>query len=860
MRHFVPVLHPSAIPRPRLLDQLAAWRHLRLIQVTAPAGFGKTWLATAWVNQLEKLPADQRPACRWLSLQPGDGTPEIFLHHLIEALLPLAPELAATRTLAAGGEKSDEQCVHDIAHSVQNLARPTVLVIDDFHLLDAPAVALVQQMIDLAPSLHLLLLSRTQPLLDLTTLIVRSTCLIVDAGQMRFDHAEFEAFSRSNALAQLTTLDRSHLEQRADGWFAGLQLLLHAHVHDDLLDRFIGVEILRPLPPAVLDFLTDVCPLPQLDPGLCAAATGRSAAECTRLLHTASQLNALITPFHAPEMPQDDRIKFRLHPLLQESLLRRRISSDTFTDEIQLRSRAAHLLARNGRVDDALAFLKPEQRQDRIAIIASAMRPALLRHEIGNMRRWMTQLPDTALSQHPQLAVDAAWFEYFAFTASVRSAIERARAALAATNADTDELRAELQVLDAIYTWVEVKPDHARALADEARRMPHAPIGIAAGYLCMLDAYVPPDPHDGPARVRALQTAADIFERAGYPHGAAEAASTQGFVKWRAADGNGAIGSLEHALALMQVTGWAHSHAATEAAFACGELLWHTNRIADARAMLQQARDICNRHKHPSLVAFMAEICLQMCDRHSSIVAQTDSRDGQTWAEVLTSRIPIAVGMAGTLRILRDYQAHRIDLCVNTLESIGIAPSELEPSMPDLLCYAVLSGCIYTGRTDEATETALHEFRSRMADARNFWMTLRADVLRTVLLLATERADAALAQLTETLPFIERSGMHRLVLDHPDLLPLLERCPLPYAQFLLDAANHSDAARRRLGLTAAERRIMKLLAADHTPKQMAEEMFVTVDTVRGHIQNCYRKLGVHNRAEALAVARTLGIA
>ncbi|MCX6016917.1 MAG: hypothetical protein NTZ50_00185 [Chloroflexi bacterium] len=67
MRHLVPALPPGNVMRRRLLDQLAGWRSLRLIQVVAPAGFGKTSLGAEWIGRL--------------------------------VLLPLIPELAATLTL-----------------------------------------------------------------------------------------------------------------------------------------------------------------------------------------------------------------------------------------------------------------------------------------------------------------------------------------------------------------------------------------------------------------------------------------------------------------------------------------------------------------------------------------------------------------------------------------------------------------------------------------------------------------------------------------------------------------------------------------------------------------------------------------
>ena len=101
--------------------------------------------------------------------------------------------------------------------------------------------------------------------------------------------------------------------------------------------------------------------------------------------------------------------------------------------------------------------------------------------------------------------------------------------------------------------------------------------------------------------------------------------------------------------------------------------------------------------------------------------------------------------------------------------------------------------------------------------------------------------------------------MPRLVLDHPDLLSLLERSRQPYAQKLLAAVDGATAARRKLGLTPTERRILRRLTEDRLPQEIAAELFITIGTVREHLKNCYRKLGVHNRTEAIRVAREMGL-
>ena len=59
-------------------------------------------------------------------------------------------------------------------------------------------------------------------------------------------------------------------------------------------------------------------------------------------------------------------------------------------------------------------------------------------------------------------------------------------------------------------------------------------------------------------------------------------------------------------------------------------------------------------------------------------------------------------------------------------------------------------------------------------------------------------------------------------------------------------------------LTRREREVMALIAAGCSNRQIASELVITLGTAKRHIANIYRKLGVHSRAQAVAVARETG--
>ena len=68
---YIPPVRPDFVSRPRLIGRLATALERKLTLVSAPAGFGKTTLVSAWVRQTE-LPV------AWLSLDHSDNDPAQF--------------------------------------------------------------------------------------------------------------------------------------------------------------------------------------------------------------------------------------------------------------------------------------------------------------------------------------------------------------------------------------------------------------------------------------------------------------------------------------------------------------------------------------------------------------------------------------------------------------------------------------------------------------------------------------------------------------------------------------------------------------------------------------------------------------
>src|SRR5436190_21953154 len=83
---YIPPPPPKAVLRARLVERLNEGLHRKLTLISAPAGFGKTTLVSAWVAASDRQVA-------WLSLDEADSDPTRFLTYLVAAVRTIAPNL-----------------------------------------------------------------------------------------------------------------------------------------------------------------------------------------------------------------------------------------------------------------------------------------------------------------------------------------------------------------------------------------------------------------------------------------------------------------------------------------------------------------------------------------------------------------------------------------------------------------------------------------------------------------------------------------------------------------------------------------------------------------------------------------------
>ncbi|HZG67263.1 MAG TPA: hypothetical protein VEZ12_10995, partial [Herpetosiphonaceae bacterium] len=168
-----------------------------------------------------------RPAA-WLSLDEGDSDPTRFLQYLAAALQTLAPSLGTglLQALQSPQPPPAESILTALLNELTTIPDAFTLVLDDYHVIDARPVdgALAFLLEHLPPQMHLLIATREDPQLPLARLRVRGQMTELRAADLRFTAAEAAAFLKEVMGLDLAAADIAALDERTEGWIAGLQL------------------------------------------------------------------------------------------------------------------------------------------------------------------------------------------------------------------------------------------------------------------------------------------------------------------------------------------------------------------------------------------------------------------------------------------------------------------------------------------------------------------------------------------------------------------------------------------------------------------------------------------------------------
>jgi len=314
----VPQLPPRHVSRPRLLAELDAAANLPLTLLCAGPGAGKTVLLADWARQTKARVA-------WLSPTAADGEPRRFWR-LLEAALPGSDGTDCDSPVGTTLNPALD-LVQMLFSQVPESADQLVVIIDDAHVIRDPDVlnSLDRLVRGRQPGLRLVLAARSDPLLPLHRYRLAGQMLELRAADLAMTPGEIGQVLAVHGVS-LPKRDFDILAARTEGWAAGIRLSAMrmegtehpaAFVTQLALDpgsigEYLVDEVLRRLPESHRQLLIETSFLDEVTGPLADTVTGMSG--CGNMLADLARDNSFVIPLDPVQT------RYRYHQLFGEIL------------------------------------------------------------------------------------------------------------------------------------------------------------------------------------------------------------------------------------------------------------------------------------------------------------------------------------------------------------------------------------------------------------------------------------------------------------------------------------------------------------------------------------------------------------
>jgi LuxR family maltose regulon positive regulatory protein len=440
---YIPPPRPNLVPRAHLvgrLDEGLRQGH-KLTLVAAPAGFGKTTLTTEWLYSTGMAISSR--AIGWLSLDEGDNDPARFFTYLIAALRQIDESVgqAAQSLLGSPQMPHTESLATALVNDITAVPTNFVLVVDDYQFIHNALIhdALTFLLDHQPPQMHVLIATRTDPPLPLPRLRVRGQMTELRADDLRFTEEEAAAFL-SQALGLSLDVEKvAALEARTEGWIAGLQMAaLSMQKRENIADfvsafsgsnrhviDYLAEEVLTQQPEEIRDFLYQTSILSRFCAPLCDAIR-ETDGDAQAILECLERQNLFLVPL------DDRREWYRYHRLFAD-FLRTELAAE---EAAGLHLRAAHWLEAHGLMPEAVHHVLAHSAatgntEETVRVITLAGSRALSEGALVTLLGWLDALPDEVVRASGWLASFKAWCLLMTGQAEVAvSYIESAEAGL----------------------------------------------------------------------------------------------------------------------------------------------------------------------------------------------------------------------------------------------------------------------------------------------------------------------------------------------------------------------------------------------------------------------------------------------
>jgi len=916
---YIPPPRPYFVSRPwltEMLDQGLRPGH-KLSLISTPAGYGKTTLLVEWIHNVIQNGVN----AVWLSLDKGDNDPFRFWCYVLTALNKI-PQLqqtdigeSALAMLQSHQPPPIDSVLIGLINEIARIPEPMVLVMDDLHLviesvIHAQLTTLLEHLRSDTGGLHLVIATRRDPPWPMARLRAKGELLEIRTQDLRFTQDESAQFLTQAIGFELSPENISALDERTEGWIAGLQMAALSIKERQDLSRFVASftgshrfildylveEVIDRQPPDIQEFLLKTSILERMSAPLCevvvhaerketlpAADTLREAAgpDYQAILTYLEQRNLFLTPL------DDKRRWYRYHHLFAD-LLRNRLKKIYPGEVRDLHRRASAWYEDNNWVTEAVKHALEAEDTARVARLVEQNAFSMLdRGEMSTLLGWLEMIPVDIRRARPWMGLAHAWvLVYDGQLEGTEEELQRVEKALTVLGSVEQERAAgHISAIRAYAAWIRGDGEKAEYFARQAlTQLPEEELTVRAltgttlaGALMQCDDLDGASQLQGDAILRSQASgnthvymlSVSMFAFLLIQQGRmyeAEALCRQALAS--AAEQAGRRGGQSPAIAQV----YAMLSAVRQA----------RNELESAVSLAQKGLDLSKRWTQADTLTvnyvYLADALIAAGD----LVGASDAVQGCKQLGYVSSWFDAIVGRQEATLMLAIGD---IPAAVRWAEQRGMDYQDPIPQ-PRRSAYRVFARILVAqGKLDEASLLL-----DRLIEANErtgaFGSLVRVLTIKALVMDKLGNEIDALAVLDRALGLAEPERIMRPFLGvGEEMVPMLQKAAArrttpKYTRELLlllkadsglaEALNDRDRGTGEdvsmdaqewpvESLTKREMEVLRLLNTRLSVPEIAREMYVAPSTIRTHIRNIYSKLDVHSRFELVHRAKDLGL-
>ena len=408
----IPPAGNNIVHRSELFEILNSGLSRKVILVSAPAGYGKTSLLSDWISQ-NKIPA------AWLSLDNGDNDPAVFFNYIIFGIQSIHNDFgqSALQLITSPNSPSVESIASLLINEILNINQHFLLVLDDFHLIKSnEVIKLVTYLLEHIPvNIHIVILTRSDPELAVSKLRSQQQLVELRASDLSFSANEISVLFNKKLRLGLSAADVYSLESKTEGWIAGLQLAaLSMQGREDISEfikdfkgdnryimDYLMEEVLKNQADEIKEFLLQTSILEQMSAPLCNAVLNRNDSQL--ILEKLEKNNMFVIPL------DNERKWYRYHHLFAELLKQRLLLQPDSLFE-KLHSKACAWFEQKGMYESALKnALSIKNYEKSIQLLGERVEDMWENGLHTSILNFCDLIPDNLIKKNPALCLYFSW-------------------------------------------------------------------------------------------------------------------------------------------------------------------------------------------------------------------------------------------------------------------------------------------------------------------------------------------------------------------------------------------------------------------------------------------------------------------